>query len=81
MSMIGALSVSSSMVDQDIAKSPKIGWEEDSGTATITIDDFSVKVVGQGQMVHFQFWNVSDPEVKYNVNFVNLIEFEDLNLD
>jgi len=80
LSVIGALSVSA-LADQSMSKSPKMGWDEDDGTVTTSVGDFSVKVVVRGQMVHFQFWNESDPSLRYNVNFVSLIEFEDLNDD
>ena len=34
-----------------------------------------------GEVVHFQFWNTSDPEIVYHVKFVSIVEFIDENGD
>ena len=79
--LIVTASTSTLLADQSGSKSPRTGWDTTSGTATISIGDFTVQVVGRGEVLHIQFWNESDPEVKYTVNIASLIEFEDLNQD
>ncbi len=79
--LMATLSVSASLADQSEPKSPRTGWNTTSGTATISVGDFTAQIVGRGEVLHILFWNESDPEVKYIVNFVSLIEFEDLNQD
>ena len=76
-----SVGISSPSSHPEIQGTSRTGWDATSGTATISVGDFTVQVAGRGEVLHILFWNESDPEVKYTVNFVSLIEFEDLNQD
>jgi len=56
-------------------------YEYSNGRATLETPVFTVQVTAMGEVVHFQFWNTSDPEIVYNVKFVSMVEFIDKNGD
>ena len=56
-------------------------YEYRNGMAVLETPVFTVKVTAMGEVVHFLFWNTSDPEVVYHVKFVSMAEFIDENGD
>ena len=56
-------------------------YEYSNGRVVLETPIFTVQVTAMGEVVHFQFWNTSDPEIVYHVKFVSIVEFVDENGD
>ncbi len=56
-------------------------YEYSNGRVMLETPVFTVQVTAMGEVVHFQFWNTSDPEIVYHVKFVSIVEFVDENGD
>ena len=56
-------------------------YEYSNGRVVLETPVFTVQVTAMGEVVHFQFWNTSDPEIVYHVKFVSIVEFIDENGD
>lgn len=56
-------------------------YEYGNGRVVLETPVFTVQVTAMGEVVHFHFWNTSDPEIVYHVKFVSIVEFIDENND
>jgi len=56
-------------------------YEYGNGRVVLETPVFTVQVTAMGEVVHFQFWNTSDPEIVYHVKFVSIVESVDENGD
>ena len=50
-----------------------------AGIVSLSTDDIEIKVTGNNQAPHFQWWDPNNPTVDYHVMFVKLFEANDTN--
>jgi len=52
-----------------------------NGMILLETPELSVRITAMQQVLHFMYWNTSDPSIVYNAKFVSLFEFVDSNND
>ncbi len=52
-----------------------------NGIAKIETDKLTVAVTADGKVLHFMYWNTSDPSIVYHAKFVQIMEYIDRNGD
>jgi hypothetical protein len=61
------------------AQSNTLQYQQSAGMVTLTTDEIEVKVTGNNQAPHFQWWDPNNPTVDYHVMFVKMFEANDTN--
>ncbi|MGQ4834384.1 MAG: hypothetical protein ACP6IS_10885 [Candidatus Asgardarchaeia archaeon] len=71
----------SSQFDNRRPKVPTSPPMYNKGLAKIVTDQITVAVTADGQVLHFMYWNTSDPSIVYHAKFVQIMEYIDQNGD
>jgi len=52
-----------------------------NGMILLETPELSIRITAMHQVIHFMYWNTSDPSIVYNAKFVRIFEFVDANND
>lgn len=69
------------MLPYATAQTGGIEYSYGAGIATLTTDEIGVRISASNQVPHFWWWNRTAPEKNYHLQFLKLIEVQDLDGD
>ncbi len=69
------------MLPHTTAQMGGIEYSYGAGIATLTTNEIGVRISASNQVPHFWWWNRSAPEKNYHLQFLKLIEVQDLDED